>query len=192
MNSTLQTTQKQKQKISGFTFIELLIVLAIVALLWGLLMPQLSQAPELESRLACGKNMKELYIAMDTYAQDNNGNYPTAQNWCDLLVKQSEEIEKLLMCNSNKDARSTYAINPNCQPSSPNDIVLLFETKAGWNQHGGPELLTNENHQGKGCNILYNNGTVRFERTGGLELEKWKAEQETALKWKIEPETRDK
>jgi hypothetical protein len=29
-------------------------------------------------------------------------------------------------------------------------MVLLFETKAGWNQHGGPELFTFDNHDPKG------------------------------------------
>ena len=60
---------------------------------------------------------------------------------------------------------SHYAMNPNCGPNSPPDTVLLFETKAGWNQHGGPELFTFDNHDpGGGC-VLLNDGTVKFIRT---------------------------
>jgi prepilin-type processing-associated H-X9-DG protein len=40
--------------------------------------------------------------------------------------------------------------------------VLLFETNGGWNKFGGPEILTTENHYGKGSNILFNDGHVRF------------------------------
>ena len=60
---------------------------------------------------------------------------------------------------------SHYAMNPNCRPSSGGDTVLLFEANAGWNQHGGPELFTFENHDPKGGLVLLNDGTVRFIRT---------------------------
>jgi hypothetical protein len=60
---------------------------------------------------------------------------------------------------------SHYAMNPNCGPGSPPDTVLLFETKAGWNQHGGPELFTFDNHDPHGGSVLLNDGTVKFIRT---------------------------
>jgi hypothetical protein len=70
---------------------------------------------------------------------------------------------------------SDYALNPNCEPNSPADTVLLFETKAGWNQHGGPELFTFDNHDPRGGCVLLNDGTVRFIRT---------EEELHALRWK--------
>jgi len=68
-----------------------------------------------------------------------------------------------------------YAINPSCEPNSPGDMVLLFETKAGWNQSGGPELFTFDNHDPKGGCVLLNDGTVKFIRT---------AEEFQQLRWK--------
>ena len=70
---------------------------------------------------------------------------------------------------------SYYALNPNCKPDSPDDMVLLFETKAGWNQHGGPELFTFDNHDPKGGCVLFNDGTVKFIRT---------KEELKSLRWK--------
>ncbi len=68
-----------------------------------------------------------------------------------------------------------YAMNPNCEPDSPGDMVLLFETKAGWNQHGGPELFTFDNHNPRGGCVLLNDGTVKFIRTEAeLQKLKWK------------------
>ena len=61
--------------------------------------------------------------------------------------------------------RSDYAMNPHCREGSPEDTVFLFETKAGWNQHGGPELFTFDNHDPKGGCVLLNDGTVKFIRT---------------------------
>jgi len=61
--------------------------------------------------------------------------------------------------------RCHYAMNPLCTPASAADTVLLFETKVGWNQHGGPELFTFDNHDPKGGLVLLNDGTVKFIRT---------------------------
>ena len=60
---------------------------------------------------------------------------------------------------------STYAMNPNCRKDSSPDTVFLFESKPGWNQHGGPELFTFDNHDPKGGLVLLNDGTVKFIRT---------------------------
>ena len=60
---------------------------------------------------------------------------------------------------------SHYAMNINCKPSSRPNVVLLFESKAGWNQHGWLELFTFDNHDPKGGWVLLNDGTVKFIRT---------------------------
>ncbi len=70
----------------------------------------------------------------------------------------------------------TYAMNPDCEPNSPADLVLLFETKGGWNQYGGPELLTLDNHKGEGANVLFNDGHVKFIKPDEVGKLKWKAE----------------
>ena len=115
---------------------------------------------------------------MGSYAQDNNNSYPTPDIWCDLLQKPYPYIQEISVCLGALEAgnkeKSHYAINPNCEPNSPGDIVLLFETKGGWNQHGGPELLTTENHIGKGSNILFNNFYLKFVKTEELQTLKWK------------------
>ncbi|MDI6448547.1 hypothetical protein [Anaerobaca lacustris] len=56
-------------------------------------------------------------------------------------------------------------MNAACEANSPPDMVRLFETKAGWNQHGGPELFTFDNHDPRGGCVLLNDGTVKFIRT---------------------------
>ena len=68
-------------------------------------------------------------------------------------------------CPSEGSKDAHYAMNPDCHFASPPDMVLLFETTPGWNQHGGPELFTFDNHDPKGGCILLNDGTVKFIRT---------------------------
>jgi prepilin-type processing-associated H-X9-DG protein len=56
---------------------------------------------------------------------------------------------------------------------SPPDMVLLFDTHPGWNQSGGPELLTTDNHKGDGCNVLFVDGHVDFVKTEDLNKLRW-------------------
>lgn len=102
--------------------------------------------------------------------------HTTPTQWCD-AVKQ--RIQKLMPMRPDEDRitwafscpsmrephKSHYAMNPQCRPDSLPEMVLLFETKAGWNQHGGPELFTLDNHESKGGCVLFNDGTVKFVRT---------------------------
>ena len=87
----------------------------------------------------------------------------------------AEPINGIFMCPNMQEGRCHYAINRNCEPNSPPETVLLFETKAGWNQHGGPELFTFDNHDPKGGCALLNDGTVKFIRT---------KEELHALRWR--------
>lgn len=70
---------------------------------------------------------------------------------------------------------SDYAMNSNCDANSPRDMVLFFESRPGWNQHGGPELFTFDNHDPRGGCVLLNDGTVKFIRT---------EEELHALRWR--------
>lgn len=113
--------------------------------------------------------------------------YPKPSGWCDsmewafvgpVIRSRRHEVDskmKIHVCPSVSDGLSTYAMNPNCHYDSPGDVVLLFETIAGWNQYGGPELFTFGNHDPKGGCALLNDGTVKFIRaTEELEQLRWK------------------
>ena len=56
---------------SSFTLIELLIVIAIIAILAGMLLPALNQAREKARAIACTGNIRQLYNYWFMYADDN-------------------------------------------------------------------------------------------------------------------------
>jgi len=143
----------------------------------AILLPPLARVRQIAFRQVCGTNMKGLGKAMLIYACYYDDKYPTPSKWCDLLVEYAEVTPKSFICKGAPKGPSNYAINENAAKlglKAPPGMVLLFESTPGWNQSGGPELLTTENHQGDGCNILYMDGYVEFVKTQQLPELLWK------------------
>ena len=123
-------------------------------------------------RFQCAWNMQVIYTAGPLYKGKVNS-YPEPTEWCDAVMRDrtntsyvnEERMSGHFICPTGGEGKCHYAMNPNCKPDSPPDTVLLFETKAGWNQQGGPELFTFDNHDPKGGCVLLNDGTVKFIRT---------------------------
>ncbi len=61
-----------------FTMIELLIVIAIIAILAAMLLPALNAARETAKKIQCVSNLKQMITATHMYAQDNQGLIPPA------------------------------------------------------------------------------------------------------------------
>ncbi|MHC4679895.1 MAG: hypothetical protein ACYTEK_14470 [Planctomycetota bacterium] len=152
------------------------------------------QTAPFEWRLDCAANLKGLWYRFRLYhkaeemqaplpLRRSEPAYPKETKWCDDMKQAYEKsigmadqyLMKPYKCPSAGEGKCHYAMNPNCQYDSPADMVLLFETKAGWNQHGGPELFTFDNHDPRGGCVLLNDGTVKFIRT---------AEELRQLRWK--------
>jgi len=177
VSETEKKEQGQRPKISilaiGKIVAAVIVFLLIIAILW----PGLIRLREYRRRIRCAENLTVLGKAMLIYACYYDDKYPTADKWCDLLVKYAEVTEKEFVCPSAGEDRCHYAMNPNAILTSPPDMVVLFETKGGWNHFGGSEILTFENHKGKGCNVLFNDLHVRFVKKEQLSELKWDAEE---------------
>lgn len=61
------------RKSKAFTLVELLVVIAVIALLMAILLPALTKAKELARRIACGNNMRSLMTASFVYASTYDG-----------------------------------------------------------------------------------------------------------------------
>ena len=74
-------TQRLKRNCShkplhGFTLVELLVVVSIIALLISLLLPALEQAKDAAQRSVCSSNLRQLSLATVVYAEDNDTQLP--------------------------------------------------------------------------------------------------------------------
>jgi len=69
-------TWKRSTEGSGFTLIEVLVVIAIIALLVAILLPSLSRVRDQAKRTVCASNQHQLMLAVQMYASANRGMAP--------------------------------------------------------------------------------------------------------------------
>lgn len=64
------------QRERAFTLIEVLVVVAIIALLIAILLPSLTRARDMSRSVVCQANVRQLITAFVTYSIDNKGRFP--------------------------------------------------------------------------------------------------------------------
>ncbi len=111
--------------------IELLVVIAIIAVLAALLLPALSRAKARAQSIKCVSQLKQMGLATEMYASDNNERLPGDQHnlpsWLSSLAAYNGTA--IYKCPTEKTRIYTYAVNDLLTPRPAGAPTLNFSKR---------------------------------------------------------------
>ncbi|MGC9318750.1 MAG: type II secretion system protein, partial [Armatimonadota bacterium] len=84
----------------GFTMVELLLVIGIIAILAAILFPVFARAREKAREASCRANLLNIAMGLRAYAHDHEGLYPPAEDDLAPLYPRYLPIEQVFICPS--------------------------------------------------------------------------------------------
>ena len=155
------------QKIGGSTLIELLVVISIISLLMGLLVTSFQGPRKNLKQAVCDTNLKNLYLALQMYADDNGGRCPAVTDLARVPLKVKEALlpyvksEEIFWCPDDREKEAhpggSYDWRVTHDPKTslsglrldllrhPNRVIIAGERSHGCHK---PEMI----------NVLYADG----------------------------------
>jgi prepilin-type N-terminal cleavage/methylation domain-containing protein/prepilin-type processing-associated H-X9-DG protein len=130
----------------AFTLIELLTVIAIIAVLAAIILPSLSQARERSHGVACLNNTRQLSIAWQLYSDDHDGILPynlslstsslrTNLNWVNNVLSWDLSSDNTNLDTITQASMGLYVLDTTSIYRCPSDQTLSsMQAAAGWTQ----------------------------------------------------------
>jgi len=151
VNKPAYLKSPQTRSFSGFTLVELLVVIGIIAALAAMLLPALGKARDAANRAACLSNLRQVHLAFIDYAGNNNGRVPLgyrdAKKQFNSMIYSATTRQYVLLgllyraglmkstgiyfCPSEADPRSMFNTSANPWPPGP-DGDLTKQVYAGY------------------------------------------------------------
>jgi prepilin-type N-terminal cleavage/methylation domain-containing protein len=156
----MHTESPKRVRRFGFTLVELLVVIALIALLIAMLLPSLSNTRRQALSVACKANLRTNYQFMYMYANDNHGWYapmglghnpglPREKRWPAYVFKPAVWNPPTMLCPADHqpEEEHSYILNDHVlqrkirvgktgqEGLSPSDIILMGEKKSDFGDY---------------------------------------------------------
>ena len=171
-------------KKKGFTLLESLVVVGIIAVLTAILLPALSTARRNARRHLCLNNLRQIGLAFQMYADDWYQSYPVDVNSLHSSTDYTDADKKgtLYSYYIKKDAPETFwcpgTLHSHSKPTESEiengskieqNYAYVYKLKVGY-KDTNPVVSDNkiDNHK-TGVNVFYLDGSSRFVRESKID-----------------------
>ena len=166
----MNTSRAVKRRF-GFTYVELIAVMAIILLLMTLLLPTFLRARDSARGSSCRSNLQQVATALHLYAQDYNGHFPPSADTAFVVLQPSIKNYAVLTCPSEpRESREHYQVGHAIQlPDGRLALQSSYLYRPGFTNDALPDTPLARDwsawHDG-GVDVLYLGGWVKWERNG--------------------------
>ncbi len=118
-------------KYPGFTLVEALVAIAIIALLALILIPVVSSGMMVANRSVCASNQRQIGTALQLYATEHDGEFPQSSHsirkekaWIYGLESYLENVDEVRVCPADPAERQEDILRRNATSYILNDLVF--------------------------------------------------------------------
>jgi prepilin-type processing-associated H-X9-DG protein len=119
----------------GFTLVELLVVIGLIALLIGILLPALSRAREAANTVRCASNLRSIGQGIAVYVVDFRGVLPPSNTWKGLQILPTTQVPSTPLYGTIHWSSFLYSRRDLSNGTN------IYHSTQGWEQFQCPSLL---------------------------------------------------
>jgi prepilin-type N-terminal cleavage/methylation domain-containing protein/prepilin-type processing-associated H-X9-DG protein len=151
---------RQARQAGGFTLIELMVVLSIIAILAAILFPVFARAREKARQTNCQTNLRQIGLALSLYARDHAGHLPPNQDDLTPLLGYYLPMPEPLSCPS-------AVVAEEAAPAAARPTVDYFYRPGFCDDDDPNTLIAADSDLGRhneGANALFADGHVKWSK----------------------------